>query len=117
MLDERDELGLDAPVVNYWPEFGAEGKRETRVRWPLAHQAALPGIDVPMTLEEACAWEPVIRGLEKQRPLWEPGTRQAYHALTYGFLVGEVVRGQDVGHVLRRRSRCPTQPERVDGFA
>jgi CubicO group peptidase (beta-lactamase class C family) len=49
-------------------------------------------IDEPLTLEEACTWETVIRRLERQKPLWEPGTRQAYHAWTYGFLVGEVVR-------------------------
>jgi CubicO group peptidase (beta-lactamase class C family) len=92
MLVERGELDLDVPVVNYWPEFGEAGKEETRVRWLLSHQAGLPGIDVPLTLEETCAWAPVIRALEGQKPLWEPGTRQAYHALTYGFLVGEVVR-------------------------
>lgn len=92
MLVERGELDLDAPVAEYWPEFGVDGKGETRVRWLLSHQAGLPGIDVPLTLEEACAWEPVIRALEKQKPLWEPGTQQGYHALTYGFLVGEVVR-------------------------
>ena len=92
MLSERGELDLDAPVANYWPEFGAEGKGETRVRWLLSHEAGLPGVDVPLTLTEVCAWEPVIRALEKQKPLWEPGTRQGYHALTFGFLVGEVVR-------------------------
>lgn len=92
MLAERDELNLDAPVAEYWPEFAAKGKAELRVRWLLSHQAGLPLIETPLTLEEACAWEPVIRALEAQQPLWEPGTRQAYHALTYGFLIGEVVR-------------------------
>jgi CubicO group peptidase (beta-lactamase class C family) len=92
MLVQSGELDLDAPVVKYWPEFGANGKRDTLVRWFLSHQAGVPGIDAPLTLEQACAWEPVIRALEAQKPLWKPGTRQAYHPLTYGFLVGEIVR-------------------------
>ncbi len=104
MLVERGELDLDAPVVTYWPEFGAEGKSGIKVRWLLTHQAGLPLVDTPLTLEEACAWEPVIHALERQAPLWEPGTAHAYHALTYGFLVGEVVRritGKSLGQFLR----------------
>jgi CubicO group peptidase (beta-lactamase class C family) len=92
MLVERGELDLDAPVIDYWPEYGGEGKDKTRVRWLLSHQAGLPGIETPLTLEQVCAWEPVIRALEAHTPYWEPGTRQAYHGLTYGFLNGEVVR-------------------------
>lgn len=92
MLAERGELDLDAPVAEYWPEFAAEGKGELRVRWLLSHLAGLPFVDAPLTLEEVCAWEPVIRALERQPPLWEPGTQQSYHAVTYGFLVGEVLR-------------------------
>jgi len=52
----------------------------------------LPVVDGPLTFEEACAWEPVIRALEKQKPEWEPGTEHAYHAITFGYLVGELVR-------------------------
>jgi CubicO group peptidase (beta-lactamase class C family) len=104
MLVERGQLDLDAPVVKYWPQFGAEGKSGIKVRWLLTHQAGLPVIDTPLTFEEACAWEPVIHALEQQAPLWEPGTAHAYHALTYGFLVGEVVRritGKTLGQFLR----------------
>jgi CubicO group peptidase (beta-lactamase class C family) len=92
LLVERGELDLDAPVVEYWPEFGANGKEEIPVRWLLSHQAGLPVIDTPLTYEEACAWHPVIRALEAQKPLWKPGTEHLYHAHTFGFLVGEVVR-------------------------
>src|SRR5262249_47006564 len=91
---------LDAPVVEYWPQYGIEGKEATKVRWLLSHQAGLPGFAGPLTLEEACSWEPVIHALEREQPLWEPGTRQLYHGLTYGFLVGEVVRrvsGKSIG--------------------
>lgn len=92
MLVERGELDLDAPVATYWPEFGVEGKERLRVRWLLSHQAGLPAIDRTLTFEEACAWDPVIRALESQAPLWEPGTQHLYHAITFGYLVGEVVR-------------------------
>ncbi|UJW29418.1 beta-lactamase family protein [Saccharothrix sp. AJ9571] len=92
LLVQRGQLDLDAPVVRYWPEFGAAGKEGISVRWLLSHQAGLPIVDGPLTFEQACAWDPVIRALEAQRPLWEPGTQHIYHANTYGFLVGELVR-------------------------
>ncbi|MBN6039313.1 serine hydrolase [Amycolatopsis sp. 195334CR] len=92
LLAQRGELDLDAPVARYWPEFAANGKEAIPVRWLLSHQAGLPIVDGPLTFEEACAWDPVIRALEAQKPLWEPGTEHIYHSVTYGFLVGEVVR-------------------------
>jgi CubicO group peptidase (beta-lactamase class C family) len=92
LLAQRGELDLDAPVVKYWPEFGANGKDQIPVRWLLSHQAGLPVVDGPLTLDEAYAWDPVIRALEAQKPLWQPGTEHVYHAMTYGYLVGEVVR-------------------------
>jgi CubicO group peptidase (beta-lactamase class C family) len=92
MLVQRGELDLDAPVVQYWPEFGANGKEQIPVRLLLSHQAGLPGIDAPLTFEDACAWHPVIRALEAQKPLWQPGTEHLYHQHTFGFLVGEAVR-------------------------
>jgi CubicO group peptidase (beta-lactamase class C family) len=92
LLVQRGELDLDAPVVKSWPEFGAVGKEQIKVRWLLSHQAGLPIVDGPLTFEEACAWHPVIRALEAQKPLWEPGTEHVYHAVTFGFLVGELVR-------------------------
>ncbi|HEY1295578.1 MAG TPA: serine hydrolase domain-containing protein [Chloroflexota bacterium] len=92
LLAQRGELDLDAPVVKYWPEFGAAGKEEIPVRWLLSHQAGLPVIDTPLTYADALAWHPVIRALEAQKPLWQPGTEHLYHAHTFGFLVGEVVR-------------------------
>ncbi|MGA6162570.1 serine hydrolase domain-containing protein [Amycolatopsis magusensis] len=92
LLVQRGQLDLDAPVARYWPEFGAAGKEGIPVRWLLSHQAGLPIVDGPLTFEQACAWDPVIRALEAQEPLWEPGTQHVYHAITYGFLVGELVR-------------------------
>ena len=92
LLAQRGELDLDAPVVKYWPEFGAAGKEQIPVRWLLSHQAGLPVVDGPLTFEEACAWHPVIRALEAQKPEWQPGTEHVYHSMTFGFLVGELVR-------------------------
>jgi CubicO group peptidase (beta-lactamase class C family) len=92
LLAQRGELDLEAPVVEYWPEFGAAGKEQIPVRWLPSHQAGLPVVDGPLTFEEACAWHPVIRALEAQKPEWPPGTEHLYHAHTFGFLVGEVVR-------------------------
>ena len=92
LLTQRGELDLDAPVARYWPEFGAGGKDRIPVRWLLSHQAGLPIVDGPLTFEQACAWDPVIRALEAQKPLWQPGTEHVYHSMTFGFLVGEVVR-------------------------
>lgn len=92
LLAQRGELDLDAPVVNYWPEFGANGKDQIPVRWLLSHQAGLPVVDGPLTFEDVCAWDPVIRALEAQKPEWKPGTEHVYHSATFGYLVGEVVR-------------------------
>lgn len=92
LLAQRGELDIDAPVVKYWPEFGAAGKEQIPVRWLLSHQAGLPVIDTPLTYQDALAWDPVIRALEVQKPLWQPGTEHMYHAHTFGFLVGEIVR-------------------------
>ena len=99
-LVERGELDLDAPVCDYWPEFKAEGKEQVPVRWLLSHRSGLPVVDAELTPADARAWQPVVAALAGQRPVWEPGTAHGYHALTYGWLVGEVVRrvsGESVG--------------------
>lgn len=103
LLSQRGELDLDAPVAECWPEFAANGKGRIPVRWLLTHQAGLPAIDHPITPDEAIAWEPMVTALAAQRPYWEPGTDHGYHGLTYGWLVGEVVRrvsGRSLGTFL-----------------
>jgi CubicO group peptidase (beta-lactamase class C family) len=100
LLAQRGELDLDATVSTYWPEFAAAGKQDVPVRWLLTHQAGLPYAEADLTLEEALAWDPVVDALAAQAPAWEPGTAHGYHAVTYGWLVGEVVRrvtGRSVG--------------------
>ena len=92
LLVQRGELDLDAPVALYWPEFAAAGKQDIPVRHLLCHQVGLPVLDKPLAIEEYLAWEPPIKALAAQSPVWEPGTTHGYHAMTYGWLVGEVVR-------------------------
>jgi len=103
LLAKRGELDLDAPVVSYWPEFGTEGKQDVPVRWLLSHRTGLPTFERRITVDEALAWEPAVEALATQRPLWEPGTTYGYHALTYGWLVGEVIRratGRSLSRIL-----------------
>ncbi len=100
LLADRGLLDVDAPVAEYWPEFAAAGKEGVLVRHVLCHQAGLPVIDARLSLGDALAWTPVIEALEAQQPLWAPGTAHGYHALTYGWLVGELIRridGRDLG--------------------
>jgi len=92
LLAQRGELDLDAPVATYWPEFAAADKEDIPVRWLLSHRVGLPIFDDPITVEEFLAWEPPVKTLAAQSPVWEPGTTHGYHSGTYGWLVGEVVR-------------------------
>jgi CubicO group peptidase (beta-lactamase class C family) len=92
LLLQRGELDLDAPVARYWPEFADGGKQDLLVRWLLTHQAGLSVLDEDLTLDDVRAMTPVIRAIEAQKPHWEPGTAYAYHAVTFGPLVGELVR-------------------------
>jgi len=91
-LAQDGRLDMDAPVAKYWPEFAANGKADIPVSYLLSHQAGLAWVDGEMTLEEALAWDPVIVALQNQAPVWEPGSQHGYHATTYGWLVGEVVK-------------------------
>ncbi|MEW2612031.1 serine hydrolase domain-containing protein [Streptomyces sp. NPDC047880] len=110
LLHQRGQLDLDAPVGHYWPEFKARGKERVLVRHVLNHRAGLPVLDRPLTPQEAL--DP-LRGPEAvaaQAPAWEPGTDHGYHALTYGWLVDELVRrvtGQDTGQWLASQVTGP----------
>ncbi|MET8772079.1 serine hydrolase domain-containing protein [Streptomyces sp. NPDC004658] len=127
ILADRGLLDLDAPVAAYWPEFAAEGKDKVLVRHLLSHRAGLSGLREPHTLEELYDWELTTARLAAMAPWWEPGTRSGYHALTYGFLVGEVVRrvsGLRPGAFLEREVTGPLGldftvglPERHSGRA
>ncbi|MEU2771352.1 serine hydrolase domain-containing protein [Streptomyces sp. NPDC007162] len=100
LLWQRGELDLDAPVGEYWPEFKAAGKERTLVRQVLAHRAGVPVLDRPLTPEEAADPEVGAAAVAAQAPVWEPGTDHGYHAQTFSWLTGELVRrvtGRGVG--------------------
>ncbi|GGW39628.1 serine hydrolase domain-containing protein [Streptomyces xantholiticus] len=110
VLADRGLLDLDAPVADYWPEFAAAGKKAVLVRHLLSHRAGLAGLREPHSLEELYDWELTCARLAATEPWWEPGTRSGYHAITYGHLVGEVVRrvsGQLPGEFLRQEITGP----------
>ena len=95
ILHERGQLDYETPVAAYWPEFAAGGKEAVTVAQCMSHQAGLAAVDTPLSLDEICEKEPVLRALEVQEPLWEPGTANGYHAITYGCIVGEIVKRVD----------------------
>jgi len=92
VLAQRGDLDIDAPVADYWPEFKAEGKENIPVRWLLGHRAGLPALRTYVTPDVAYEWEAITSRLAAEPPVWEPGTTHGYHAITYGWLVGEVIR-------------------------
>lgn len=110
MLVERGLLDLGAPVATWWPEFAAAGKEAMPVRWLLSHMAGLPTVDRRLTPEEMLAGDAVAEALAAQAPYWEPGTGYGYHALTFGWLVGELVRridGRRIGQFLAQEVAAP----------
>ncbi len=92
MLVDRGQLDYAAPVARYWPEFAQNGKAEITISQLLSHQAGLPGFVEPTPIEDFYDWETVTSRLARQAPMWPPGTKNSYHAMTYGFLAGELIR-------------------------
>lgn len=114
LLVQRGELDLDAPVAKYWPEFADQGKADIPVRWLLCHRSGLIDTDRSLSIEEALDWETVTSALAASKPAWEPGTMHGYHAVTFGWLVGEVVRrvsGVSIGAFVQREFSEPLDAE------
>src|SRR2546421_4661030 len=110
MLAERGELDLDAPVTRYWPEFGQAGKEGIPVRMLLNHQAGLAALRQPLPPGAFWDWDLMVTMLEKEEPWWKPGSMHGYHGLTFGWLVGEVVRrvsGKSLGTFFREEVAEP----------
>src|SRR6478735_10125353 len=100
LLHQRGQVDLDAPVGTYWPEFKANGKERVLVRHLLAHRSGVAALDTTLTPEEAADQVSGPRAVAEQRPQWEPGTDHGYHAQTYSWIVGELVRrvtGRTIG--------------------
>jgi CubicO group peptidase (beta-lactamase class C family) len=109
-LVEQGLLDLDAPVAKYWPEFAQAGKGTIPVRWLLCHKAGLAAIRADVPASARYDWKFMTETLAAERPWWEPGTAHGYHALTFGYLVGEVVRridGRTLGTYFREELAEP----------
>jgi CubicO group peptidase (beta-lactamase class C family) len=103
LLADHGELDFNAPVSKYWPEFRANNKAGVEVRHVMSHTAGLPSWSEPVTVEDLYDWEKATSLLAAQEPWWEPGTASGYHAVTQGFLEGEIVRritGQTIGELV-----------------
>lgn len=110
LLHQRGLLDLDAPVGAYWPEFKAAGKERTLVRDLLAHRAGVPVLDRPLTPAEAADPDLGAAAVAAQAPVWEPGTDHGYHAQTYSWLTGELVRritGRPIGEFVASEIAAP----------
>jgi CubicO group peptidase (beta-lactamase class C family) len=110
LLIERGQIDLHAPVCDYWPEFAAVGKQGILVRDVLCHEAGLPGLLTPVNIEEATDDLRMAKLLAAQRPIAEPASGPRYHAVTFGWLCGELLRridGRSIGTFLREEIAQP----------
>ena len=109
-LVAEGKLELDGPVARVWPEFAANGKHVITLRQLLSHQAGLPAIREPLAPEALYDWETMTRALAAERPWWTPGQAHGYAAITYGWLLGELIRradGRDPGEAIVARTATP----------
>ena len=119
-LVEDGRLDLDAPVARYWPEFAQAGKHAIPVRWLLCHKAGLPAIRKPMPAESLYDWHAMCAGIAETKPWWEPGSKHGYSPVTFGHLVGELVRridGRSIGQVFREDVAGPLGADYHIGLA
>jgi CubicO group peptidase (beta-lactamase class C family) len=91
-LVDAGRLDLDAPIARYWPEFAEAGKAAITVREAMSHRAGLAALDADLSVADVIAWTPVIRAIERQRPAHGPSAGHVYHSMTYGWILGEVMR-------------------------
>ena len=110
MLADRGKLDLDAPVATYWPEFAHNGKGGILVSHVMAHSAGLPRFAPPLQVTDLYDWTKCCNNLAAQAPWWQPGTGVGYHAVTQGYLQGELVRridGRTLGTFFREEIAGP----------
>jgi CubicO group peptidase (beta-lactamase class C family) len=109
-LAEAGAIAYDEAVATYWPEFAANGKASITVADVMSHRAGLPFVDAPLTFDDLMAVTPVVEALAAQEPHWVPGSTHGYHALTYGWLAGELVRrvdGRRIGQYFAEEVAAP----------
>ena len=109
-LVEQGLLDIDVPIAHYWPEFAAAGKEHITTRMVLSHRAGLAAVAGNLTLEEVLAWDPVVAAIAAQTPNWPPGSAHGYHARSFGWILGEIIRritGESAGAYLARTICTP----------
>jgi len=110
VLAERGVFSYDTPIVELWPEFGAHGKQTATIRHALTHTVGVPGVPVDTTPEDLCDWRKMCAAIADAEPWWEPGSKYGYHAMTYGYIIGEIVRratAKPISQVLREEVAGP----------
>ncbi len=92
LLVDRGRLRYEDAVASVWPEFAQNGKANITIAQAMSHEAGLPGFAEPTSVEDQCDWDNCVAKLARQAPAWKPGTASSYHAMTYGWIAGEIVR-------------------------
>jgi CubicO group peptidase (beta-lactamase class C family) len=120
ILVERGQLDVDLPVAHYWPEFAANGKHAITTRHLLSHTAGLAALHSALPIEALYDWPGLVTVLAAETPWWEPGSASGYHAMTFGHLVGEVIRrisGRMPGAFFREEVAGPLRADFHIGLA
>ncbi len=118
-LADEGKLDFDAPVARYWPEFAAGGKGSIPVHTVLSHRSGLAALREPLPAEALFDWEAMTSALARAEPWWEPGTMFGYHAFTFGWIVGELVRridGRSLGAYFHEEIADPLGLDWLIGF-
>lgn len=119
MLADRGLVDFNAKVADYWPEFAQNGKAGITVAQLVSHQGGLSSVTKPLPGTAFYDWETMIHALEEETPWWEPGTANGYHAITFGYLAGELIRrvsGRSVGTFFREEVAEPLNADFHIGF-
>jgi len=110
VLAERGAIAYDTPIAELWPEFGAHGKDNATVRHALSQSVGVPGLPPGLTVDDLCDWEKMCAIIADSEPWWEPGTKIGYHAVTWGYVIGEIIRrasGKPIPQALREEVAEP----------
>ena len=113
-------MSYDDTVATHWPEFAANGKGDITVRQMMSHQAGLPYVDADLTFDDLMAVDSGRGSARRAGPIWEPGSKHGYHAVTYGWLAGELVRrvdGRRIGRYFAEEVAAPLGPRVLDRSA
>ena len=116
ILADQGHIEYDRPIAAYWPEFAANGKAQVTVRHALTHMAGIPQMPTGVTPEMMLDWDAMCTAIAAHAPLWTPGTKVGYHAWTFGWLLGEIVRRVDGRPLAQFAREALCQPLGITDF-